>query len=112
MTTLSFIQSFNCPTVIRLTSVKGLNMKNVEEYSKIIREASPSYVEVKAYMYIGYSRKRLRFDNMPNHLEIKRFGELLSKSTGYKLVDESPDSRVVLLTKFDKPLRIHNKRDY
>jgi len=109
MTTLSLIQSFNCPTVIRLTSVKGLNMKNVEEYSKIIREASPSYVEIKAYMYIGYSRKRMRFNNMPNHLEIRRFGESLSERTGYKLVDESPDSRVVLLTKLDKPLPIHNK---
>jgi tRNA wybutosine-synthesizing protein 1 len=109
MTTLSLIQSFNCPTVIRLTSVKGLNMKNVEEYSKIIREASPSYVEVKAYMYIGYSRKRMRFNNMPNHLEIRRFGESLSERTGYKLVDESPDSRVVLLTNLDKPLPIHNK---
>ncbi len=109
MVTMSLLQSFNCPTAIRLTAVKDLNMKNIEEYSKIIKEASPTYVEVKAYMFIGYSRRRLEFNNMPDHSEIIKFGELLSERTGYKLVDESPESRVVLLSHNETPKRIRER---
>ncbi|MCW4031788.1 MAG: 4-demethylwyosine synthase TYW1 [Candidatus Bathyarchaeota archaeon] len=106
MSSLSLIDSFNCPTAIRITSVEGLNMKEVEEYSKIIRRASPTYIEVKAYMYIGYSRRRLNFQNMANHSEIRRFGKELSEITGYNIIDESVDSRVVLLSEMEKPIQI------
>jgi tRNA wybutosine-synthesizing protein 1 len=106
--TLSFLSSFNCPTVIRITLVDGYNMKNLEEYAKIITKASPTYIEAKAYMHVGFSGLRLSYDRMPSYEKIKHFSAVLSEKTGYKIIDESKESRVVLLSKRDKPIQFNN----
>ncbi|MFX1451656.1 MAG: radical SAM protein, partial [Promethearchaeota archaeon] len=104
--TFELIPSFNCPTVFRLTLMHGMNLKNPEEFAKIINKTSPTYVECKGYMYLGFSRKRgLQLDHMPRHEEIKSFSEKISELTGYKILDESLKSRVVLLSRLDKPKR-------
>lgn len=103
--TLSSLHSFSCPTVIRSTLVKKQNMDNVEGYAKIISKAEPTYVEVKAYMHVGFSGLRLGFDSMPKHKEICEFAVKLAQETSYKILDDSPDSRVVLLSKKDKPIK-------
>jgi len=46
---------------------------------------------------------------MPTHREIRMFAEELAKETGYKIVDESKDSRVVLLSRLEKPIRFNSK---
>lgn len=107
--TLEMLHSFNCPTVIRITTVRGLNMKNIEAYAKLIRKASPTYIEAKAYMHVGYSRLRLKYENMPSHREVLQFANKLSKETGYNFLDESEASRVVLLSKLEKPIRFDAK---
>ncbi|MET1125214.1 MAG: 4-demethylwyosine synthase TYW1 [Archaeoglobaceae archaeon] len=86
-------------TVIRLTLIKGLNMdeKAAEGFAQLINRASPDFVEAKAYMYLGYSRLRLKYENMPSHEDVRSFASLLSKLTGYEIADESEVSRVVLL---------------
>jgi tRNA wybutosine-synthesizing protein 1 len=104
--TLSFLSSFNCPTVIRMTLVDGYNMKNFEEYAKIIRVASPTYIEAKAYMHVGFSGLRLSYNRMPSHEKIKHFSADLSEKTGYKIIDESKESRVILLSKKAKPIKV------
>jgi tRNA wybutosine-synthesizing protein 1 len=43
---------------------------------------------------------------MPSHKEIRGFAASLSKETGYKLLDESERSRVVLLSKLEKPMKL------
>lgn len=83
-------------TVLRLTLIKGYNMK-AEKYVELIEKASPTFIEAKAYMYLGYSRLRLPKTAMPEHEEVRSFAEELSKLTGYEIKDESPISRVVLL---------------
>ena len=103
---LSALTSFSCPTVIRLTLAKGLNMVSPEKYGKIIAETEPTYVEAKAYMYVGYSRRRLRFEHMPQLHEVLEFSERISKETGYNIIDASPDSRVVLLSRLRKPKKL------
>ena len=103
---LGLLKSFNCPTVLRITLVKSLNMGYVEDYAKLVSKAESSYVEVKSYMYVGFSRKRLTYDDMPSHEEVKIFAEKLSKLTGYEVVDEAKDSRVVLLSRIGKPLKL------
>jgi tRNA wybutosine-synthesizing protein 1 len=57
------------------------------------------YIELKAYMWVGYSRQRLTIGNMPLHEEIKEFSQKLAKLTNYRIKDEKPESRVVLLEK-------------
>ena len=102
---LAFLQSFRCPTVIRSTLVKDLNMQDIEGYAKIVEKAEPTYIEAKAYMHVGFSSLRLGFDKMPSHKEVYEFARRLSDKTGYKILDESPDSRVVLLSKREKAIR-------
>jgi tRNA wybutosine-synthesizing protein 1 len=98
--TLDNLSSFKCPTVMRITSVWGLNMQNTEGYAKLIRKAQPTYIEAKAYMHVGFSRKRLGYQNMPSHDEVREFSKQLANLTDYGIINESEESRVVLLGKF------------
>jgi tRNA wybutosine-synthesizing protein 1 len=103
--TLGFLQSFRCPTVIRMTLVKGRNMGNADGYAKLVERAEPTYIEAKAYMHVGFSNLRLNYEAMPEHKEVYDFALRLAERTGYKIIDESPESRVVLLSKREKPIR-------
>lgn len=108
--TLKILPSFSSPTVIRMTMIKGFNMseKDAEEFAKLIELSLPTYIEVKAYMHVGPSIYRLSKDAMPNHAEIREFAKLLGELTGYKILSEYPPSRIVLLSKLDKPIQIGN----
>jgi tRNA wybutosine-synthesizing protein 1 len=103
--TLSFLPSFRCPTVIRMTLVKGLNMEVADGYAELVERANPTYIEAKAYMHVGFSSLRLDYESMPEHREIYDFGMRLAERTGYRVIDESVESRVVLLSKLEKPIR-------
>ncbi|MBD3227559.1 MAG: 4-demethylwyosine synthase TYW1 [Candidatus Lokiarchaeota archaeon] len=105
MRSLELLSTFKCPTVIRLTMVKDLNMCLPKEYAKIINKVEPTYIECKGYVYVGSSRKNLTLDNMPYHHEIKDFSEKLSNLTGYNILDEHKQSRVVLLSKLKKAIK-------
>jgi len=104
--TLDLLQSFHCPTVIRMTLVKELNMKDVDGYAELVAKANPTYIEAKAYMHIGFSNLRLGFESMPLHNEIRYFAEQLADKTGYKIIDEAQESRVVLLSRLKKPIQV------
>ena len=105
---LEALKSFRCPTVVRLTLVKGLNLREelVEAYARLLSRAEPTYVEAKAYMWVGFSRKRLKFEHMPSHGKVKDFAAKLAERIGYKVIDEAEDSRVVLLSRLSKPLKV------
>jgi len=104
--TLAALPSFKCPTVLRLTLVRHLNLSHPESYARLIVNANPTYVEPKAYMHVGFSRLRLGFENMPTHQEIREFASQLAEETGYNLIDEAPESRVVLLSRLEKPIKL------
>jgi tRNA wybutosine-synthesizing protein 1 len=97
--TLDNLPNFKYPTVMRITSVRDVNMRNVEGYAGLIRKAEPTYVEAKAYMHVGFSRLRLGYENTPSHDEIREFSKQLAYLTDYDLINESKESRVVLLSK-------------
>ena len=105
--TLELLPSFDCPTVVRHTLVRNLNMKNPERYAKIIARGNPTYIEPKGYVCVGYSRNRLTFDSMPTHTEIRQFAKDLAAFTGYKILNEATDSRVVLLSRLEKPIMFY-----
>jgi tRNA wybutosine-synthesizing protein 1 len=104
--TLELLKSFRCPTVTRMTMVKDHNMDEVEGYAKLIEKAQPTYIEAKAYMHIGFSGLRLGFDRMPMHDEVREFAEKLAAASGYRVIDEAPESRVVLLSRLKKPIKV------
>ena len=102
---LKLLKNFKRGT-IRLTLAKDVNMVKPERYAELIKLAKPKFVECKAYMWVGYSRERLKIENMPLHKDIKDFAKKLSKFSGYIIVDEKINSRVVLLAKNDVKDRI------
>jgi tRNA wybutosine-synthesizing protein 1 len=108
--TLAMLPSFRCPTVVRITLAQGLNMKNLKGYAEIIQKAGPTYVEPKAYMHVGFSRLRMGFENMPSYRQIHEFSAQLADETGYRIVDKSEESRVVLLSKLQKPLSVARRQ--
>jgi wyosine [tRNA(Phe)-imidazoG37] synthetase (radical SAM superfamily) len=85
---------------------KEHNMDLLDDYARLIAKANPTYIEAKAYMHIGFSNLRLSFDHMPMHGEVKKFANQLAKKTGYKIINEAPESRVVLLSQLDKPIQV------
>lgn len=96
---LVLMPSFSCTKVIRLTIVKGLNMVNPGGYAKLIELASPDFIEVKGYMHVGFSQRRLQKENMPSNQEVRDFAGKVAELSGYRYKDEHEESRVVLLEK-------------
>lgn len=84
-------------TVIRLTLIHNMNMLDLEGYAKLIEIAQPNFIEVKSYMWMGYSKKKLSPRNSPFHEEIVDFCEKLVKLIPYRIADSQEISRVVLL---------------
>ncbi len=100
MKSVSMLKDFK-RNVLRLTVVKGLNMVHPEQYAAIIKKYKPQFVEIKAYMNVGYSQYRLPYESMPKHNEILEFAADIAKYSGCKIIDQKPESRVVLLAKKD-----------
>ncbi|MEM2604824.1 MAG: 4-demethylwyosine synthase TYW1 [Candidatus Korarchaeum sp.] len=109
MRTLELLQSLSCPTVMRIPLIRGLNMdgKSLEGFSRLIERYQPTYVEPKAYEWVGYSRRRLSKANMPWHSEVREFAERLAELTGYRILDESEESGIVLLSRLERAIRFY-----
>ncbi|MBW3003763.1 4-demethylwyosine synthase TYW1 [Candidatus Woesearchaeota archaeon] len=94
-------------TIVRITLIRGINDCNVKGYVELLKKGDPDYIELKAYMWVGFSRDRLKIENMPRHEQVVEFAkELIKKYPELKIIDEKKESRVVLLGKEDKPDRI------
>lgn len=96
---LEVVRDHSSRTAVRITLVKGLNCKDAAGYAGLIEMAEPDFVEVKAYMHLGYSRSRLERSAMPLHAEILEFAGALADELGYGIADNVELSRVALLTR-------------
>lgn len=96
---LELMKSFKCRKVIRITLVKGLNLKDAKKYAKLILKAEPDFIEPKGFVHVGEAQKRLPRDAMPFMNDIRKFSKELAEYTGYKIKDEDEASKVVLLSK-------------
>lgn len=97
--TLELLPSLGTRKVIRVTLVKGHNMVQPEGYARLIEKAQPDFVEVKAYMHVGYSVYRLGAENMPSHEETCDFARQINEHLGYEYKDDIAQSRVALLAR-------------
>ena len=88
-----------CRRVLRMTMVKGRNMKNAEGYAKLIAKAEPDYLEIKGYMHLGESQSRLPLNAMPYPEDVQRFARDVAKASGYAYKDFFGPSRVALLAR-------------
>ncbi|HUJ77612.1 MAG TPA: 4-demethylwyosine synthase TYW1 [Thermoplasmata archaeon] len=94
---LEIVRGLKTRRVIRHTLVRGWNLGWADAYADLDLLARPNFIEPKGYVYMGRSRQRLGRDHVPEHPEIRGFAERLAARTGYRLLDESPESKVVLL---------------
>lgn len=99
--TLEIFPKIPTRKAIRITVVKDWNDSHPEQYAELIAKAKPHFIEVKGYMFVGFSRYRLQIENMPSHEEVRQFAEEINKTLGYDLRTESKPSRVVLLVRPD-----------
>lgn len=95
---LDILSTLNSRTVIRITLMEDLNIKSPKKYAKLIEKAQPDFIEVKAYMHLGFSRKRLDRKTMPEHDTIRAFSQKIATEIGYEVADEVEISRVVVLS--------------
>jgi tRNA wybutosine-synthesizing protein 1 len=95
--TLELFPSLDTRTVIRLTVIKGWNDKNYRGYADLIEKANPTFIEVKAYEWVGESQKRLLKDAMPFMEDVRRFSKKISDLTGYRSKGEFIPSGVILM---------------
>ncbi len=86
-------------TVLRMTLIKSINMsdEDVKGYWELIETAEPEFIEAKAYMFVGFSRERLKKENMPYHKDIVEFSKKLEEHPKIKMENEMKPSRIVLL---------------
>jgi len=89
-------------TIMRLTLVKGLNLKDAEGWAKLIKLAQPKIVEFKGYTWLGESRQRLKREDMPSMQELEDFARKITKLTGYKVKHKDKISRVIIFSKGKK----------
>ena len=111
MKTLELMEKLKTRKVIRINLIRDLNMedKMIKNYAKLVKKANPDFIEIKGYMSVGFARKRLGYERMPLHSEIKNFSfKLLKflKSKKYKFLDDKIESRVVLLGKDKRKMKI------
>jgi len=95
---LSILKKFE-RSVLRFTVIKGIN-DNPKNFFELIELAKPDFIEVKSYMHIGLSRKRLNKENMMKFEEIMDFARELEQ-LGYKIIDFYERSLIVLLKRED-----------
>jgi tRNA wybutosine-synthesizing protein 1 len=104
--TLELLPSLGTRRVVRHTLVQGHNLGWEAEYARLDSLAEPDFVEPKGYVFVGYSRERMRSENMPSMDAIRAFSGRLSAELGYEILGESPSSRVAVLGRKGRPLRL------
>jgi len=106
--TMEILPSLDTRTVIRQTLINQWNMKDeyISNYSQLIQQASPDFIEAKGYVFVGSSRNRMHLSHMPSHQQIIEYSKSLTPQIGYDLTNQKEDSRVVLLSKHKKTARI------
>ncbi len=109
---LKILKNAKARRVIRFTLIKGLNDADeyLDQYKEILELIDADFIEVKAYMFLGYSRNRLKMDNMPLHEDVVEFASKLAAKINYNVEDEHIPSRIVLLK--NKKTKFNNRLDF
>lgn len=97
---LHFLANVNTRTVLRMTLIRDYNdnPQFVNEFAEMMLQGNPHFIELKSYMHIGMSTKRLKKNSMLEMDEIQKFSkELCEKIPGFSIMDESEISRIVVL---------------
>ncbi|MEM5827935.1 MAG: 4-demethylwyosine synthase TYW1 [Candidatus Aenigmatarchaeota archaeon] len=97
---LEFLSRASCRTVIRITLIRSLNYdkSKIPLWAELIKKGNPHFIEIKSYMHLGLSTKRLKREDMLKHEEVKEWAfELLKYLPNFEYMDEDERSRIVVL---------------
>ncbi|ENN95623.1 tRNA-modifying enzyme [Methanocaldococcus villosus KIN24-T80] len=92
-------------TCIRTTLVRGYN-DDILKFVELYERADVHFIELKSYMHVGYSQRRLEKKHMLKHDEILKLAKMLEEESKYKLIDDAEDSRVALLKNTDRDISV------
>jgi tRNA wybutosine-synthesizing protein 1 len=106
---LELLNSLSCPTVLRHTLIPHLNMHNLRGYAELAEISNATYLEPKAAKSVGYARGRFSYKEMAWHNDIRTFAEALSLESGYNILDEQPQSSIVLLSRLQKAKKLYRQ---
>lgn len=98
--TINLFPKLDCRRVIRFTLIKGMNddYKYIPDFVKIFEKTKADFLEIKSYMFLGYSRKTMSMDNMPSYDDCLEYAKKLEEqSKDFKIVDSCKPSRIILL---------------
>ena len=90
---------------IRTTLIRGYNT-NIEKFINLYELANVDFIELKSYMHVGYSQRRLTKDRMLEYDEVLKLAKKLEENSSYKIADGCKDSRVVLLINKNKDVEV------
>lgn len=97
---LEFLSKAKTRTVVRITLMRSYNgsMQLIPDFAEMLQNGNPHFIEVKSYMHVGYSTQRLEQSDMMEMDEVRAFAsELANKMGNFAVMDESLESRVVVL---------------
>eukprot|EP00927_Polykrikos_kofoidii_P077990 TRINITY_DN74874_c0_g1_i1.p1 TRINITY_DN74874_c0_g1~~TRINITY_DN74874_c0_g1_i1.p1 ORF type:complete len:476 (-),score=60.21 TRINITY_DN74874_c0_g1_i1:264-1649(-) len=99
MSSLEIVRSRAERTVCRLTLMRHVNMERPKDWAKLLRHASPDFVELKAATFAPiFDKGGLTMMNMPTYQEVKSFAEeLAALMPDYGLACGHEHSNAVLL---------------
>lgn len=114
--TLSMLATLDCRTVVRITSVRGVNMLDAEKYRRLVMKSNPNFLEVKGFSISGNAPRiseRLGITDVgfkdptlvksalafaPTHEEIVQFSRDISQEySQFPLISQSELNRQVLM---------------
>ncbi|MGV9205695.1 MAG: radical SAM protein [Promethearchaeia archaeon] len=103
MNTLELVETLPCRTLVRLTAVKNLNIKesDIKEYAKVIERANPDFFEIKGFTLQAKAlriNKRLKTEHAANYYfpvyeELKNFAQKFEEVSNFPLIYENQVSR-------------------
>lgn len=102
---LELISRISTRTVIRITLIKGINdnFEEIKGFAELIKKANPHFVEIKSYMHVGYSKSKLKEENMVTLEEIKKWTNKLKENLEeFEYMDEDESARIVILKNINR----------
>ena len=97
---LRFLSKVDTRTVLRMTLIRGYNNMHefATEFAEMMRQGDPHFIELKSYMHIGMSNRRLEQEDMLEMDEVREFSrQLCGNMPSFEVMDESEISRIVVL---------------
>ncbi|HYA33136.1 MAG TPA: 4-demethylwyosine synthase TYW1 [Candidatus Bathyarchaeia archaeon] len=86
-------------TAIRITLANEVNAFGEQGYANLVELAEPDYIEVKSYMHLGFSRKRLPRTAMMSYDAVLSFAHDIAERIGYAVAGGASISRVAVLSR-------------